>query len=164
MRDRQLRAGVRACCATRIRSPVSSWYNIVGGVLYSRTDRLGHTTQYTYDGFGRVLSDNPGFFQYYGRFLSEGPLRRPPTLACALVAAGTGASINRVDKPLLPAILLAFGVGLIHYFSYSRLSRTSFGDIAAAAIESAILFVLTFTCFWIVASRLRRRAARELPS
>jgi hypothetical protein len=60
-----------------------------------------------------------------------------------------------------PAVLPAFGIGLIHYFSYSRLSRTSFGDVAAAAIASAILFVLTFTCFWMVASRLRRRDAHQ---
>jgi NO-binding membrane sensor protein with MHYT domain len=86
-----------------------------------------------------------------------------PTLACAFVAAGIGAAINRVDKPLFPATLLAFGVGLIHYFSYSRLSRTTFGDIAAAAIESAILSVLTFTCFWMIARRLRRRDAHEHP-
>jgi hypothetical protein len=136
-------------------SPVGSWIRACVRILlvvlaYSVTSAIVYFLWSRFIGWP-VVSDELGE-------VSLRLIHLLPALACALVAAGIGAAINRVDKPLFPATMLAFGVGLIHYSSYSRLSRTSFGDIAAAAIESAILSVLTFASFWVVAGRLRRRA------
>jgi NO-binding membrane sensor protein with MHYT domain len=85
-----------------------------------------------------------------------------PSLACAVLVGCVGGAINRIAKTLWPAVFLAVGIALLHYASYSRASRAVVEDIVAAAIESLILFVVTFISFWIVTDRRRRRRVQAV--
>ena len=84
-----------------------------------------------------------------------------PALACCALEGSVGRATNRIGKLLLPAALLAFGIALTRYASYSRPSRAATGDIVAAAIESVVLFVVVATSFWTLA--VRRTRAEPAP-
>jgi RHS repeat-associated protein len=45
-------------------------YSITRGVLYSKTDRRGHTVTYSYDALGRILSDGVASYTYNGQNLT----------------------------------------------------------------------------------------------
>ena len=79
-----------------------------------------------------------------------------PAAICGALAGGIGGATNRTAKPLLPASVLALGIALIHYASYSRPSRAAVSDIVAATIESVILGGVVLASFWVIAARRGR--------
>jgi len=78
-------------------------------------------------------------------------------MICGAAVASIGGAMIRVDKPPIPAALLAIGIGLIHYMSYSQLSVGSIGEIIGVGLESGILFAVAMICFVIVAARQERK-------